>query len=249
MHGHTAEIHLFCSPVSRKEISSTPLHCLIPMMKLLRFYIIYRPFIILALIVTGICFQVFNIDTVTAVLCYIAAVISLVLYFMMGTMRLVQEAVAAGDVDAAMDYIRHIKFPKLLFKPIRMAYYMLQSNLALATDNLEQAEANIRKSLDTNSSLAGDMKGSNLMQLGFIELRKGNSKQARLHLIEAVKVGIPDNESLAATYLQLCSMEIQRQNYRVAKEYFKKAKAAKPKNEEVVKQIQLLEKQIPRLPG
>jgi tetratricopeptide (TPR) repeat protein len=218
------------------------------MMKLLRFYILYRPFFIIGLIAFGIVSHLY-LDTVLAWICYVVAVISIVLYFMMGTMRLVQEAVASGDVDKAMDYIQLIKFPKLLFKPIRMAYYMLQSNLALATDDLGKAEDNIRKSLNTNSTLAGDMKGSNLMQLGFIELRKGNNKEARQHLIEALKVGIKDNESLAATCLQLCSMEIQRQNYRIAKEYFKKAKAAKPKNEEVVKQIQMLEKQIPRLPG
>jgi hypothetical protein len=57
-------------------------------------------------------------------------------------------------------------------------------------------------------------------------------------LIEAVKVGIPDKDNLAAAYLQLCSIEIQRQQYRIAKEYFKRAKAAKPKHEEIVKQIQ-----------
>lgn len=62
-----------------------------------------------------------------------------------------------------------------------------------------EKRSSTRKSLQTNCSLAGDMKGRNLMQLGFIELRKGNAKQARLHLIEAVKIGIPDNESLAAT--------------------------------------------------
>jgi tetratricopeptide (TPR) repeat protein len=216
--------------------------------KFLRFYIIYRLPIIILLIAFGVVSHLF-LDTVLAWLCYIAAFISLLLYFMMGTMRIVQEAVQEGDVEKAAEYLKMIKFPKLLFKPIRMGYYMLQSNLALATDDLDVAEANIRKSLDTNSTLVGDVRGANLMQLGFVELRKGNTKEARKHLIDALKAGITDKESLAATHLQLCSMEIQRQQYRIAKEHFKKAKAAKPKNEEIVKQIQMLEKQIPRLPG
>lgn len=168
---------------------------------------------------------------------------------MMGTMRLVQEAVTEGDVDKAAEYLKMIRFPKLLFKPIRQGYYMLQSNLALATDNLDMAESNIRQSLKTKSSLAGDMRGANLMQLGFVELRKGNTKEARKNLQEALKAGIPDNDSLAATHLQLCSMEIQRQQFRIAKEHFRKAKAAKPKNDEIVQQIKTLEKQIHRLPG
>lgn len=168
---------------------------------------------------------------------------------MMGTMRLVQEAVQSGEVEEAGRLLKMIKFPKLLFKPIRMGYYMLQSNLALATDNLETAESNIRESLKTNSTMAGDVRGANLMQLGFVELRKGNAKEARKHLMEALKAGIPDKDSLAATHLQLCSMEIQRQQYRIAKEHFKKAKAARPRNEEILGQIKMLEKQIPRLPG
>lgn len=217
-------------------------------MKILRFYIVYRLPIIILLIVGGVLSHLF-FDTVLAWLCYVAAFISLLLYFMMGTMRIVQEAVQEGDVEQARAYLKMIKFPKLLFKPIRMGYYMLQSNLDLATDDLESAEANIRQSLKTNSTLAGDVRGANLMQLGFVELRKGNTKEARKHLQEALKAGIPDKDSLAATHLQLCSMEIQRQQYRIAKEHFKKAKAAKPRNEEIVKQIQMLEKQIPRLPG
>jgi len=126
---------------------------------------------------------------------------------------------------------------------------MLQSNLALAHEDLDTAEQNIRESLKTNSTIAGDVRGTNLLQLGMVQLRKGNAKEARKHLLEAVKLGIPDKDNLAAAYLQLCSIEIQRQQYRVAKEYFKRAKAAKPKNEEIVSQIQQLEKQIPRLPG
>jgi tetratricopeptide (TPR) repeat protein len=217
-------------------------------MKLLNFYIVHRIWFIIGLIAFGICSHIW-LDSILAWICYILAAISILLYFMVGTMRLVQQSVMEGDVDAALRYIKLIRFPKLLFKPVRQAYFMLQSNLALANDNLDQAEQNIRESLKTNSTLAGDVRGTNLLQLGMVQLRKGNTKEARKHLLEAVKLGIPDKDNLAAAYLQLCSIEIQRQQYRVAKEYFKRAKAAKPKNEEIVSQIQQLEKQIPRLPG
>ena len=218
------------------------------MMKILRFYILYRLPIIIVLIGLGILSNIYK-DTITAWICYVLAGISLVLYFMIGTMRLVQEAVTEGDVEAAGRYMKMIKFPRLLFKPVRSGYYMLQSNLALATDDFTNAEASIRKSLKTKSSIVGNVEGANLMQLGFIQLKKGNAKEARLTLVQAVQAGIPDKESLAATYMQLCSLEIQRNQNRIAKEYFKKAKDLKPKSEELVKQIQMMQKNISRLPG
>jgi tetratricopeptide (TPR) repeat protein len=217
-------------------------------MKVLRFYIIYRLPIIVVLVALGILSHIYD-DAITAWLLYIAAGISLMLYFMMGTMRLVQEAVTEGDPELAMKYIKMIKFPRLLFKPIRAAYYMIQSNLSLATDDLATAEKNIRKSLNTKSKIVGDMEGTNLMQLAFIQLKKGESKEARQNLLAAVKAGIPDKESLAACYLQLSSIEIQRKQNKVGKEYFRKAKALKPKSEEIVKQINQMDKHIARLPG
>lgn len=217
-------------------------------MKILRFYILYRLPIIIVLIGLGILSHIYD-DAVTAWICYILAGFSLLLYFMMGTMRLVQEAISEGDPELAMKYIKKIKFPRLLFKPIRSAYYMIQSNLFLATDDLTAAESNIRKSLQTKSKIVGDVEGTNLMQLAFIQLKKGQMKEARLNLQAAVKAGIPDKESLAACYLQLSSIEIQRKQNKIGKEYFRKAKALKPKSEEIVKQINQMEKHISRLPG
>jgi tetratricopeptide (TPR) repeat protein len=217
-------------------------------MKVLRFYILYRLPIIVILIGLGVLSHIYD-DAVTAWICYILAGFSLLLYFMMGTMRLVQEAITEGDPELAMKYIKKIKFPRLLFKPIRSAYYMIQSNLFLATDDLTAAEKNIRKSLETKSKIVGDVEGTNLMQLAFIQLKKGQTKEARLNLQAAVKAGIPDKESLAACYLQLSSIEIQRKQNKIGKEYFRKAKALKPKSEEIVKQLQQMEKHIARLPG
>ena len=217
-------------------------------MKFLRFYILYRLQFIIALIVLGILAHLY-LDAVTAWICYVVAAISIILYFMMGTMRIVQEAITDGDIDAAKLYLDKIKFPRLLFKPIRSGYYILQSNLSMASNDLDKAEANIRQSLKIKSKIVGDMEGSNLMQLGFIELKKGNTKIARTHLLDAIKAGIPEKESLAAVHLQLCSIEAQRLQYRIAKEHFRKAKALKPKSEEIVNQIKQFEKQVARMPG
>lgn len=217
-------------------------------MKVLRFYILYRLPIIILLIVGGVLSHLFG-DPILAWILYVLAFISLLLYFLIGTMRLVQEAVAEGDVDQAMVYLNKIKFPRLLIKSVRSGYYMLQSNLSMATNDLNSAEANIRKSLNTKSTLDKELKGTSVMQLGFIQLKQGKSKEARLSFLEAIKMGISDKENLAAVYLQLCNMEIQRHQNRAGKEYFRKAKALKPKTEEIAQQIKLMEKNISRIPG
>ncbi len=219
------------------------------MKKLIHFYILYRIYFIIALIVIGVVFQVKKIDTITAVICYILAALSIAMYFMLGTMRLVQDSITDGDTDAAMKYLGMIKFPRLLLKPVRSGYYMLQSNFDMVNNNFEGAEKNIRASIKSKSSLAGDTEGLMYFQLGSISLQKGNVKEARTHLMQAVKLGIPDKENLAAAYLQLCNIEIQRKQNTLAKTYFRKAKAQKPKTEQLVSQIQQMEKYIARIPG
>lgn len=217
-------------------------------MKVLRFYILYRLPIAILLTILGIVSHILG-DPILAWILYVIAFFSFLFYFMMGTMRLVQESVAEGDVDKAMEYMKKIHFPRLLFKPIRVTYYMLQSNLSFASNDLGKAEENIKKSINTKSTIVGNVQGTNLMQLGFIQLKQGKTKEARQSLLDAVKHGISDKESLAAVYLQLSSIEIQRSQNRVGKEYFKRAKALKPKSEELQKQIKLMEKNINRLPG
>jgi tetratricopeptide (TPR) repeat protein len=217
-------------------------------MKLLKIYILYRLFFALGLLVAGILSHLFA-DVILAWILYILAVVSVLLHYMIGTMRLVKDAVEDGDIDQALVYIQKIKNPNLLVKPIRSAYYMLQSTMSMATNDLSTAESNIRKSLNTKSSLAGDMQGTNLMQLGFIQMRQGKTKEGRANLLAAIQAGIPDKESLAGVYLQLCSLEIQRQQNKSGKAYFRKAKALNPKSKDIVEQIKIMEKSISRLPG
>lgn len=217
-------------------------------MKILRFYILYRLYVALALVVGGVLSHVYG-DPILAWILYILAFFSVLLHFLIGTMRLVKDAVESGNVDEAVILINKIKYPRLLVKPIRSAYFMLQSTLNVANQDFDTAERNIKKSLNTTSSLTGDMRGTNLMQLGFIQLRQGKTKEAMTNLKEALKAGIPDKESKASVYLQLCSLEIQRMQNKAGKAYFKKAKELNPKNREIVDQIKAMEKTISRLPG
>jgi hypothetical protein len=217
-------------------------------MKILRLYILYRLYFAIGLVIAGVLSHLYA-DAILAWILYIVAFFSVVLHFAIGTMRLVKDSVESGNVEEAQMLIRKIKYPRLLIKPIRSAYYMLQSTMSMATNDLSTAESNIRKSLSTKSSLTGDMEGTNLMQLGFIQLRQGKTKEGRANLIAAVKAGIPDKESLAGVYLQLCTLEIQRQQNKLGKSYFKKAKALNPKSKEIIEQIKMMEKSISRIPG
>jgi hypothetical protein len=74
-------------------------------------------------------------------------------------------------------------------------------------------------------------------------------KEAYEHLRKAVKLGLPDNDNSAAAYLQLCSIAIQRHEYKAAKQYFSKAKSFKATNEQVVSQIKEMTKYMARIPG
>lgn len=217
-------------------------------MKFLRFYILYRLYFVAGLIVAGI-FIYRAHEHVTAILFFLAAFISLLLYFMLGTMRIVQEAVQENDMDNAIVYLSKIKYPKLLLKPVRSAFYMLQSNVALVNNDFEKAEADIRKSMDSKSTLLGDTEGMSYLQLATISLQKGNNKEARTYFLQAIKFGLPDKENQAAAYLQLSGLEIQRGQNKMGKIYFGKAKDLKPKTAQLKDQIAQMDKYMSRLQG
>ncbi len=217
-------------------------------MKFLRFYILYRLYFVAGLIIAGI-FIYRAHEHVTAILFFVAAFISLLLYFMLGTMRIVQEAVQENDMDNAIVYLSKIKYPKLLLKPVRSAFYMLQSNVALVNNDFEKAEADIRKSMDSKSTLLGDTEGMSYLQLATISLQKGNNKEARTYFLQAIKFGLPDKENQAAAYLQLSGLEIQRGQNKMGKIYFGKAKDLKPKTPQLKEQIAQMDKYMSRLQG
>lgn len=215
-----------------------------------RFYIKNRLFLAIGVVILGVLIHIaFKKGYQWSWMFYISGVVLLLWDILIGPMRYVQQLVESGDVEGARDVLNSVRFPKLLIKPVRSGYYLLQSNLAMANENLEDAEANIRKSLSTDSDMMKGYKGVSYLQLGAISLKKGNLKDAYANLREAVRLGLPDKENEATAYLQLSTICIQRQDYKAAKMYFRKAKNLKPATEELVSTIKQMDKQMSRIPG
>jgi len=176
------------------------------------------------------------------------ALLMVVAHFMVGPITLLQRYVEDGNVEGAKLLLDKVKYPNLLYKPIRSAYYMMKANFSSMNEDLDAAEAEIRKGIEAGVS-DKDFQGTAFLQLGTIAYRKGNSKEAYEHLRKAVKAGLPDPDSNATAYLQLASICINSRNFKGGKFYYAKAKAAKPKNEQIVEQLNEMKKYISRIPG
>jgi Tfp pilus assembly protein PilF len=94
-----------------------------------------------------------------------------------------------------------------------------------------------------------DNDSSNKLQLGMMSLQRSNFKEAEKYLKAALAKGIPDKESEAMAHLGMVQVYMNKREFRAAKEFFRRAKACKPKNDQVVSQIKDLEKYLARIPG
>ena len=170
-------------------------------------------------------------------------------------MRLIQSYMEEGDMEGAKKVIASIWFPGLLIKPVRSVNYTVKGNLAMVENDYDGAEKNLKKSnqLMQNSTLMkgqmGQAEGANKLQLGMLAMQKGDMKQGETYIRQAIRAGLPDNENNAAAYLQLCSIMMNKREYRAAKEFFRKAKSYKPTTPQIVDQIKQIEKYITRMPG
>jgi tetratricopeptide (TPR) repeat protein len=181
---------------------------------------------------------------------YLIAVVMIAGHFLFGPMRLIQSCMEEGDVDGARKVLDSIWFPALLIKPVRSVYYTVKGNLDMVNQDFDSAEKNMKKSLALGGgSLTKQAEGPNKLQLGMLTLQKGDMKQAESYIRQAIRAGLPDNENYAAAYLQLCSIMMNKREFRAAKEYFKKAKGYKPTTPQIVDQIKQIEKYITRMPG
>ena len=212
-----------------------------------RFLVQYRLPLAVALMALGLLLG-FKVTWWVAWIPMLLSIAFVAAYFLIGPMTLIQGYIEAGDMEGAKKIIDSVKYPNLLYKPVRSSYYMLRGNLSTMTDDLDKAESDIKKSLAAGLP-EKEYEGTAYLQLGSIAYKKGNSKEAMEHLRQAVKIGLPDKDSEATAYLQLCSITMNRRDFKSAKIYYNKAKACKSKNPQIVEQMTELSKYIARIPG
>src|SRR5215213_1844910 len=217
-------------------------------MKFYNWLIKYRLYLGIVLIIAGLGMN-FSISGFWPVFpLYLVGVILIAGHFFFGPLRLIQEHLESGNVEEAQKIIDSVKFPNLLYKPIRSTYYTLKGNLAMMNQDFDSAEKHMKKSLDLGSPMP-EAEGANKLQLGMMALQKGDMKTGESYVRQAIRAGIPDKESQAVAFLSMCQIFMNKREFRAAKDYFRKAKALKPTTKQVIDQIKEIEKYISRMPG
>ncbi|GAO41961.1 tetratricopeptide repeat protein [Flavihumibacter petaseus] len=183
-----------------------------------------------------------------AFLPYLVGVILIFGHFFFGPMRLIQEHMESGDMDGAEKVLSSIKYPNLLYKPIRSVYFTLKGNIAMMKQDFDGAEKMMKKGLELGMPMK-EAEGASLLQMGMIAMQKSDIKSAENYIRSALRKGLPDKENESAAYLQMCSIMMTKREFRAAKDFFRKAKALKPATPEIVSQIKQIEKYIQRMPG
>ena len=179
---------------------------------------------------------------------YLVGVILVAGHFFFGPLRLIQEYMESGDMDGAEKVLASIKFPNLLYKPIRSVYYTLKGNIAMMKQDFDGAEKNMKKGLDLGMPMK-EAEGASLLQMGMLAMQKNDIRKAEGLIRQAISKGLPDKENQAAANLQLCSIMMTKREFRAAKEFFRKAKNLKPTTPQIVDKIKQIEKYISRIPG
>lgn len=212
-----------------------------------RFTVMYRLPLAIAVIALGFWIG-FSVTWWIAWLPFLVAILMVAAHFMIGPMTLIQGYVENGDMDGAQKLLNRVKYPNLLYKPVRSSYYMLRANFSTMGEDLDKAEEDLRKGLEAGMP-EKEYEGTAYLQLGSIAYKKGNTKEAYENLRKAVKIGLPDADNSAVAYLQLSSICMQRRDFKNAKIYFNKAKSLKPTNQQIIDQIKEMSKYIARIPG
>jgi tetratricopeptide (TPR) repeat protein len=217
-------------------------------MKFYNLLIRYRFWLSLILIIGAVALNLTGTGFWPSFPLYFIGVIGLFSHFFIGPLRLIQAPMEQGNVEEVEKILDTIWFPRLLFKPVRSTYYTIKGNLAMMKQDFTTAEKHLKKSTDLGSPMP-EAEGANKLQLGMMAMQRGDIKQGESYIRAAIRAGIPDKESEAVAYLSMCQIFMNKREFRAAKEFFRKAKACKPKTQQVLDQIREIEKYISRMPG
>lgn len=216
-------------------------------MKFYNIVIRYRLLLGIAFLVLAVVTNIFG-GFWPAFLPYLIGAVLIFGHFFFGPMRLIQEHMESGDMDAAEKVLAQIKYPNLLYKPIRSVYFTLKGNIAMMKQDYEGAEKMMKKGIDLGMPMK-EAEGASLLQMGMMAMQRSDLKGAENYIRSALRKGLPDKENEAAAYLQMCSIMMTKREFRSAKDFFRKAKALKPTTPQIVDQIKQIEKYIARMPG
>ncbi len=226
------------------------------MMKVYIFYIRYRLYIGILFLALAIWGHIAWDSFWSAFLLYLFGVASIVTHFIIGPLSVLKHEMESGSMDGAVKVLNNIWFPNLLIKPVRSGYYMFKGQMDMANQNFSGAEVNLKKGRELMNSSSGifgeqmkEAKGANNLQLGMLAMQKGDMKTAEGHIRQSIADGLYDPDSKAMAFLQMCNIMANRRQFKAAKEFFKKAKAEKPTQKELVAQIKEMEKYMNRMPG
>lgn len=217
-------------------------------MKFYNWLIKYRLYLGIIMIIAGLVMN-FTISGFWPVFpLYLVGIILIFGHFFFGPLRLIQEHMESGNMEEAEKIVSSIKYPNLLYKPIRSVYYTLKGNMAMMKQDFNSAEINMKKGLDLGMPMK-EAEGASMLQMGMLCMQKNDLRQAESYIRAALRKGLPDKENQAAAYLQMSSLMMNKREFRAAKDFFRKAKALKPTTPQIIDQIKQIEKYISRMPG
>ena len=122
---------------------------------------------------------------------YFIGVILILGHFFFGPLRLIQEHMESGNMEEAQKVLASIKYPNLLYKPIRSVYYTLSGNIAMMKEDFAGAEKMMKKGLDLGMPMK-EAEGASLLQMGMISMQRNDNKQAENYIRQAIRKGLPD---------------------------------------------------------
>src|SRR5688572_27733416 len=112
-------------------------------MKFYNWLIKYRLYLGIVLLVIGLTLNLTVSGFWPVFPLYLVGVILIAGHFFFGPLRLIQVHMEEGNMEEAEHIVNSIKYPTLLYKPIRSVYYTLKGNLAMMKQDFDTAEINM----------------------------------------------------------------------------------------------------------